>query len=51
MLTNIGGDGSLSVPGGKTGTGVHGAALLVSRWPEGESVEGGIISRPGCPGR
>lgn len=51
MLTRIGGLGSDSVPGGKTGTGVQGALLLVFLgWP-GIREEGGMISRPGWPGR
>ena len=43
MLTRIGGEGSVSVPGGKTGTGVHSGGAL--------DADGGRISRPGCPGR
>ena len=43
MFTSIGGDGSDSVVGGKTGTGVHFCDVA--------GVEGGRISRPGCPGR
>lgn len=43
MLTRIGGDGSDSVVGGKTGTGVHVEDV------EGE--DGERISRPGWPGR
>lgn len=41
------------MPGGKTGTGVQGALLLVSLSPmeSGGWEEGGMISRPGCPGR
>ena len=50
MLTKMGGLGSDSVPGGKTGTGVHGALLLVFLWL-GIWEDGGMISRPGWPGR
>ena len=42
MLTRIGGEGSDSVPGGCTGTGVQFGV---------EEGDGGRISNPGCPGR
>lgn len=41
MLTRMGGEGSVSVDGGRTGTGVQ--FWIVD--------EGGRISRPGWPGR
>jgi len=49
MLTRMGGEGSDSVPAGKTGTGVQGAVLPKSRLAV--RADGGIISRPGWPGR
>jgi hypothetical protein len=45
MLTRIGGEGSDSVPAGKTGTGVQGALLLKLR--SAVRADGGIISSPG----
>lgn len=45
MLTRIGGEGSDSVVGGKTGTGVH-----VCVCDDKEDGIGGRISRPGWPG-
>jgi hypothetical protein len=45
MFTRMGGEGSDSVPGGKTGTGVQLSVL------EEEEREGGRISSPGWPGR
>jgi len=44
MFTRMGGEGSDSVPGGKTGTGVQLSVLEEER-------EGGRISSPGWPGR
>lgn len=48
MFTRIGGLGSFSVPGGKTGTGVH--AAVGPKFRSSPRVPGGMISRPGCPG-
>jgi hypothetical protein len=49
MFTRMGGLGSLSVPGGKTGTGVH--AAVGPKLRSEVLVSGGMISSPGCPGR
>lgn len=51
ILTKIGGEGSFSVPGGNTGTGVQAAVLLKFRSPFISRADGGMISRPGWPGR